>query len=240
LSVYAPTAPGRDLDARVAEQVMRWERVTLFERSLQPEFFTGGAAHMYGEGVPALWLVPPGTDVSGGVGVSEQIGELRIGHGLPFYSIDMKAAVGAAEDARRAGRIATYSLLAPTPDNGGRWGAIAGLRGGDLSFYEPGESLAHALVLALLTACTQPPEAATDLVETHARAARGVRSCAPPMDGMHEYEGRRYRVQVREVGTCTRCGCEAEVRQPGRPDEFSCSQICCACARKGPCQVVRP
>lgn len=53
-------------------------------------------------------------------------------------------------------------------------------------------------------------------------------------------DGRRLRVQIREVGMCTRCGCEAEVTQPGKPDEFASLSFWCRCTKEfGRCEVSR-
>lgn len=42
-------------------------------------------------------------------------------------------------------------------------------------------------------------------------------------------DGRRYRVTVRALAMCTRCGHEAEAMQPGKPDEFTCLVLDCHC-----------
>jgi hypothetical protein len=100
---------------------------------------------------------------------------------------------------------------------------------------------AHALVAealkAVLAQLAPSPSMRADLVWGPLLSAADA-ALAP---SALEASGRRFRVQVREVGTCTRCGCEAEVRSPGKPDEFTCTGAlaCCACSGRPACEVAR-
>ena len=84
---------GREVDALVGEHVMGWKRVQLYDREIDMGFFDGTARSLYKPGTLADFLTPGDCDVSAGVGVRQQIGDLRIGGAdMPDCSTSLDAA----------------------------------------------------------------------------------------------------------------------------------------------------
>lgn len=108
------TSPNlRELDCAVAEEVMGWERITLYERVLDPAFFGGKSDRMYREAGQSDYLCRPGRIAEDGgqeVMAREQVGTLVIGgdRDLPRYSSDLAAASQVEASIARRGLQEAY------------------------------------------------------------------------------------------------------------------------------------